>query len=298
MVLSCLLEPLRAARDITRHPVTWTICTPNDQPVRSSSGLLISPDTSTHKTPRSDLLIVVASTGYRSHVTAPTMRVLHHLATRADRVIAADSAAWLLAHAGWLAGRRATIHWQEQADFAEAFPNIDVTADQFVEGARFITCGGASTALDLMLTLIAARFGAAVAFDVSTMFVYDTARRIPASARAPGRLVGKGSASVLQALSKMIATIDAPVPLAQIAKAAGVSSRNLSRVFLAQVQMPPGQYYLSLRLSRARELSAITRLSQREIALKCGFSGPAALGKAFTKHFGHSLGKARPRLRG
>jgi AraC family transcriptional regulator, carnitine catabolism transcriptional activator len=38
-----------------------------------------------------------------------------------------DTGAWLLAAAGLLAGRRATIHWDEMTAMAERFPEVEVT---------------------------------------------------------------------------------------------------------------------------------------------------------------------------
>ena len=44
MVLSCLLEPLRAVRDQAGIDIRWQVLTPTGGPVRSSSGLSVVPD--------------------------------------------------------------------------------------------------------------------------------------------------------------------------------------------------------------------------------------------------------------
>jgi transcriptional regulator GlxA family with amidase domain len=61
MVLSCLLEPLRAVRDQAQIDIRWQVLTPDGQPVRSSSGLSIAPYPETAEP--FDMLVVVAGYG-------------------------------------------------------------------------------------------------------------------------------------------------------------------------------------------------------------------------------------------
>ena len=74
-----------------------------------------------------------------------------------------------------LAGRRATTHWEDLEEFAARHPEATVVADRYVIDGRIVTAGGASPAFDLVLHLIRSRFGAAVALDVASVFVYDEA---------------------------------------------------------------------------------------------------------------------------
>ena len=59
--------------------------------------------------------------------------------------------------AGLLDGRRATTHWEDLEDFAARFPNVDVQPDRFVVDEPVFTTGGATPALDCLLSLIRAR---------------------------------------------------------------------------------------------------------------------------------------------
>ncbi len=293
MVLSCLLEPLRAVRDQARIDIRWQIRTQGDQPVRSSSGLLVAPD------PQAgggfDVLIVVAGYGYRDHAGAAGLRQLSALARHGRIVIGADTGPWLLAAAGLLAGQRATLHWSLLPEFAEAFPDVQVEPAAHVRQGRVWTCGGASGALDLMLAFIADQFGQANAFIASTMFLHDADRP-----NAQGRLrhlTGKGTARLRQIISLMVDTIEDPLPLPALASRCGLSPSKLDRMFRAEVGMPPGRYFQMLRLSRAQELASTTDLALRDIALRCGYADAPALGKAFRRAHGHSLrrtGRATP----
>jgi transcriptional regulator GlxA family with amidase domain len=292
MVLACLLEPLRALRDQGRVEVDWTVVTVDDASACSSSGLRITPDSPCSAVERVDLLVVVAGYGYPRHAGRRNARILGHLARRAETVLGADTAAWLLASAGLLTEGRATVHWQVLSELAEAFPQLDVVHDRFVMEGRVWTCGGASTALDLMLQLIGGRFGPASAFDVSTLFLHDAARQ-EATSRGPARLSGKSSTKLSAILRDIATHIETPLPLNELAKRSGLATRSLYRLFLTELGMPPGQYYQLLRLSRARELAVETDLNLSEIAMRCGFSSASSLSKSFRKAFGYPIGKTR-----
>ncbi|GLS31055.1 Transcriptional regulator GlxA family, contains an amidase domain and an AraC-type DNA-binding HTH domain [Mesorhizobium albiziae] len=295
MVLACALEPLRAVHDLIGG-VSWQILTLTNESAVSSSGLKIAPDLPLQNASRSDLLVVVAGYGFREQAVSATSQKLQMLARRADTIIAADTAPWLLGKAGLLGGSAATLHWQALAEFEESFPDIAVSHSRFVMSGRFWTCGSASTTLDLMLEMIKGRFGAAIAFDVSALFVHD-AERLVASSHGSGRLMAKGSPQLRNAIVRMIETIEAPERLHQIAAFVNVSLRTLNRLFLDEVGLPPGKYYQFLRLARARDLAANTNLTQGDIALRTGFSGPSVLSRAFSTHFGYSIGKNSRGLR-
>ncbi|MEY8843183.1 AraC family transcriptional regulator, partial [Cribrihabitans sp. XS_ASV171] len=188
MVLACLLEPLRVVRDEHGAAITWTILTPQDGPVRSSSGLALAPDCTIAQAMACDLLIVVGGDRFRQETGQVATRRALALARKASTVIAADTGAWLLASAGYLEGRQATLHWQLLEEFAERFPKVNRVAAPFASDGKWLTCGSAAGAMELVLQEITQRFGAAARFDAASMFL-----NAPRLARAPdGGLDGLG----------------------------------------------------------------------------------------------------------
>ncbi|MDQ7777533.1 GlxA family transcriptional regulator [Paracoccus aminovorans] len=285
MVLSCLLEPLRAVRDQAGIDIRWQVMTPDGGPVRSSSGLSVAPDEAA--VAEFELLVVVAGYGYRDHAGGAGPRRILALARQSRIVIGADSGPWLLAAAGLLRGRRATLHWSLLGEFAEAFPEVQADPAPYVMADRFWSCGGAAGALDLILAFIARRFGQANAFVASSMFLHDAGRG-EAGPALPG-LPRKGTARLRQAMNLMIGSIETPMPLPEIAARCGVSLSKLDRLFRAETGMAPGRYFQMLRLSQARELAASTGLGLREIALRCGYCDAASLSKAYRRAHGHPI---------
>ena len=82
--------------------------------------------------------------------------------------------------------------------------------------------------------------------------------------------------------------------LEELARLNEVTVRQLERLFHKYLQRTPSQYYLELRLSRARELLLRSDVQVREVALACGFSSPAHFSKSYSRFFGLSpLGERR-----
>lgn len=292
MVLACALEPLRAVRDQREGSVSWSILTHDGQAVRSSSGLCMASDGSLDEAGRADVLIVISGYGYREHASPVITRRIRRLARLTETVIGVDAGAWLLAAAGLLKGKEATIHWQSEASFADAFPSVRLKPDRYVRDGQVWTGGGASTVLDLMTVLIEERFGDAMAFNVSMLFLHDSARQF-SNGRGPGHLNGPETAELHAAINCMVATIEKPESLDYIADVAGLSLRTMHRQFMARLGMSPGRYYQSLRLARAKDLAETTDLTVQQLAVLTGFSMPATLSRAYRAHFGTTIRRMR-----
>ena len=148
--------------------------------------------------------------------------------------------------------------------------------------------GRAATGLDLILAYVRDRFGPAAAFEAETMFLHDSARQASDPHFGPG-LRGSRSDRLRKVVARMAATMDAPQPLAELARTANLSERSLNRMFQRELGQSPARYMQSLRLARARDLACHTDLGLDQIALRCGFSGAPALTRAFRHRTGRSI---------
>ncbi|MCZ0963811.1 GlxA family transcriptional regulator [Paracoccus benzoatiresistens] len=293
MVLSCLLEPLRAVRDQGQADLHWQVLTADGNSVRSSSGLLVAPDGGARGA--FDLLIVVSGYGFRDHARGNGLRHVLALSRRSLIVVGADTGAWLLAAAGLLSGQRATIHWSLVPEFAEAFPNVQVGALPSVMEGRVWSCGDASAALELILDLIEKRFGKGSAFLASSMFLHEADHSSGGSRAGTLWPARKAPARLHQVIDLMVEKIEMPIPIAQIAAQSGFSLSSMERQFRAETGMSPGRYFQMLRLTRARDLVLGTDLDFRSIALRCGYANASALGKAYKSAFACPIRQLRRR---
>ncbi len=258
----------------------WRFLGLTTQTLRSSSGLPVTPEArlSDHQ---GDWLLILPSYDFEQHANPTTSRALRAAAKRHRRLIALDMGAWLLAEAGLLNGRRATLHWDELDRFAEAFPDVQVSEDRVVEDGAVLSCGGASTAFDLMMAQIAASHGPMLRLEVAALFMQDT-RAVPAE--PPRRRTD--DTVVEAAMALMRRNIEAPLPVAAIARRLGMSPRALERHFAAALGQGPAGFYRALRLDAARRLVEQSALSVAEIATRTGYEDPAALTRAYRRSFG------------
>ncbi len=289
--LANTVEPLRAANALVgRKAYVWQFLTLDGGAVFSSSGMQVEPQGALRDHPKGELLILVPSYGFRSLATAQCLAALRNAVAGYEQVVAMDTGSWLLAKAGLLNGRKATIHWQELHGFAEEFPETQVLRERFVIDRDLITCGGAMAAFDVVSTLIGQHFGEALRLEVSWMFMHEgSVANIPATLPTPR------TTAVQRAITLMQENLENPLAIDVIARKVGRTQRSLEILFRKELGAPPRTVYRRIRLLTARKLVDETGLPVMEIALRCGYVNPSAMTRAFSQEFGLTPRDARGR---
>lgn len=281
--LANTVEPLRAANTLAgRQIYAWRYLTLSGASATSSAGMEVNPHDQLQHC-RGDMLIAMPSYRYRPLATQTARKSLRAAATRYTVMAGFDAGAWLLAAAGLLDGRRATIHWEELAAFTEDFPQIDVQRLRHVQDGNRITCTGALAAFDLMMDLIGQTHGQALRLEVAALFMS------PEVAETQSAVVGSGSArsrSVARALGLMQSNIEQPLSILTIARQIGRSRKDLEQRMKAQLGATPQAIYRRLRLIQARKLVLETDLNISEVALRSGYEDPSAMTRAYREEFG------------
>lgn len=192
-----------------------------------------------------------------------------------------------LAQLGLLDGYRAAVHWRWQDDFAERFPKVIATSHLFDwDRDRLTACGGLAV-LDLLLAVLARDHGAELAGAVSEELVVERIREGGERQRVPlQNRLGSSHPKLTQAVLLMEANIEEPLTTDEIAQHVCVSRRQLERIFKQYLNRVPSQYYLELRLNKARQLLMQTSKSIIQIGLSCGFSSGPHFSSAYRNFFG------------
>ena len=281
LCLANCIEPLRAANALAPRPAfDWTLCSLDGGPSRSSSGIEIVPECAVAEIADLDYLFILASYDHDTHDTSQTRRKLRDAARRAKFIVGLDAGPWLLASAGLLDGRRATIHWDLLDAFTERFVDVEAEQARIVRDEAITTCAGAMSALDLTLDLIADHLGMASRLDVEALFLHGEPPVGQANTpQEPDPLVRRG-------LQMMRDTVEKPLTLQELAKCLSCQSRTLDRRFRTRLGASPGQVYRHLRLAAARKLIENSRLGVAEIAVRCGYDSPAAMTRAIRRQYG------------
>jgi len=260
------------------------LLTMDDLPLVTASGLrLVGGRQWTQAAARIDTLLLIAGSELDSSL-APELRAwLRESADRVRRIGSVCSGAFALAAAGILDGRRATTHWKLADKLARRYPRVSVDADKiFVQDGNVWTSAGVSTGADLALAMVEEDHGHAVALDVARHMVLFL-RRSGGQSQFSTQLAAQ--AADLQPIRELIAWIsdhlDADLSVHALAKRAGMSDRNFSRVFSRQVGTTPARFVASLRLQAAKARLEATTDNVETIASRAGFSDGEALRRRF-----------------
>jgi transcriptional regulator GlxA family with amidase domain len=284
------LEPFRAANRISgRELYTWRHVSPDGAPVRASNGIHIVGDDSVGDLIDADLLLVCAGGNPANYKDAKTFRWLRRCARQRIKIVGVSGGSYLLARAGLLDNYRFTIHWEHVPALTEEFPHLDVTGRLYEIDRDRLSCSGGTAALDLMSRLIAIEHGEDLANDVNDWFIHTNVRPGDGPQRAPVRERNAiASPRLVHALETMEANIEQPLSVLELARRAGVTSRQLERLARQYLDRSIAAHYLELRLRRARLLLLQSPLPILEVAIATGFVSSSHFARAFKKRFGFS----------
>jgi len=293
------LEALRMAnRLIGREVYEWSLVSLDGTTVEASSGLSLAPTGALDKVQKAEIVFVCGGINVREAVTAPLLTALRRLADRQVALGALCTGGYALAKAGLLDGYRATLHWENLSALREEFPRVKISDQLFsIDRDRF-TCSGGTAPLDLMCHLIERRLGPKISQLVSEQFILDRVRKDTDQQYVPLRAqIGISHRGLIRVAHLMEQNIEKPLSLEAIAKASGLSRRQIERLFKRDLNCVPKRYYLEMRLKRARELLLQTAMPITEITAACGFQSPPHFSKCYRNQFGYPPSAERKVLR-
>ena len=260
-----------------------TTCSPDGQPVRTTSGFQLVPASRPSALRRADTIVVP---GYAAILDPPPEEVLSAIraaAERGTRLMSICTGAFALAHAGALDGRRATTHWAWAGEMAKRFPAVEVEPDAlFVDEGEVLTSAGLSAGIDLSLHVIRRDFGVAAGERVARHMVAPPHREGgQAQFFRPEPPSGGGSLEPTRRWA--LERLAEPLDVAAMSRHAGVSPRTFARRFREETGTTPLQWLLAQRVLEARRLLEESGLPIEEVACRSGFGTAASLRDHFRR---------------
>ncbi len=290
MAFAAAIEPLRAANRLSGQDLfRWLLLSSDGQPVTASNGVQVNVDRSLAEPMPVDMLVACAGINTDAHCQPELLRGLRAWARQARLLGGVCTGSVVLARAGLLDGYRCTIHWEDLSSFAENFNNLEITGRLYeVDRDRF-TCSGGIAPLDMMISMIAKDCGRDLAARAAELMIHHMARE----AHEPQRLslierTGVHHPKLLRVIEQMEEAIDIPRRLEDLAAGAGLSPRQMERLFQLHFGRTPKRYYLDLRLARARHLLLHTSMPITQVGLATGFSSAAHFIRAYRFVFGRT----------
>lgn len=234
----------------------------------------------------SDLLLVAGGPRVPEYrPDAAFMNWLNERAHGAAKFGAVCNGVFLLGHAGLLAGREVTTHWDHAERLARQFPELNVRPDKiFVRDGNLFTCGGVTAGIDLCLALVAEDWGHELAVKVAKRLIVYIRREGGQSQYSPYLAVGPGEDSLVAKVLKYVTDhISDALTIEEIADAVGVSRRTFSRAFAKHANVTPSVFVEQVRIDFARKLLEETDVPLKTVAFRCGFSNATQMRMIFSR---------------
>ena len=241
-----------------------------------------------------DCAIVPALAAWDAHVPDGLVEALRAAYRRGALVVGLCTGAFALGAAGLLDNRDATTHWMYTRELAEQNPLARVDRDVLWAGDKqVLTSAGTASGLDLCLEIVRRDRGAAIANDVARRMVtapHRTGGQSQFVAWATPPTSDRGLAPTLDwALEHLHEEIGSD----ELARAAHVSVRTLSRRFRDSLGTSPAEWILEQRVRRCQELLETTSFPLTQVTAMAGFSSPSTMRAHFTRLVGTSPSEYR-----
>lgn len=235
-----------------------------------------------------DIVIVSSSWTPDQHGTPAIFAALRHAARNKAMIGGIDTGAFVLAQAGLLDGRRATVHYEHMDAFQELYPDTELSENLCVFDNDRVTCCGGVAAVDFALRIVERLYGSALA-NAAARYVFHPELRGQGAPQNPKALepIGVGVPELVKrAIKVMEENLEDPLPIPEICEIVAISHRQLDRLFAKFLHKTPALYYRDIRLDRARGLVTQTNLAMSEIAVASGFASQVHFSRAYRDRFG------------
>jgi len=282
------IEPLRLANRMGgKELYKWTVSSADASPeVKCSNYSVIKVNGNLPEINRQDTIIVCGGTNVRDNTTNLLLSWLRKQSRKGIGIGGLCTAAYTLAKAGLLSDKKCTIHWENREAFLEEFPGIELSNRVYTIDKNIFCAAGGTASTDLILCLISNDHGPELSNLVADQMIYSSIRtdRDDQRLSIPTR-IGVRNPKLENVIQKMEQNLEEPISPSILAKDAGMSARQLERLFRRYLLRSPKKYYMELRLQKARSLLLQTNMSVINVALACGFTSPSHFSKCYRSYF-------------
>jgi transcriptional regulator GlxA family with amidase domain len=275
-----------------RAPYTVdVVTTTRDLRIAGESGLaLLAHRHYRDRAMRPDSVLVICGVSARRTRDRDLLRWLEKAAATSERLGAVCVGAFLLAQAGILDGRRATVHWRFTRELQDRHPRVAVDPrPTWLRDGNVYTSAGITAGIDLALAWVEEDLGTAAALAVARELVLFLRRPEGQDQLSVSLQAQAAQAKPIQALQVWMAEhLARPLSVGLLARRAAMSARNFARVFAQQTGTTPARYLRLLRVEAARRELEQTDRSLGEVATAAGLGSADVMRRLFQKALGTS----------
>lgn len=280
------VEVLHRVADAS-HPYETVMISPHGRPVTTSTGITLSTTATSAAGPIDTLVVPGSDRLVDRPIDDELLRAARYLADSATRVASVCTGAFVLAELGLLDGHRATTHWRHARTLARRYPHIHVVSDALhIWDSRYITSAGISAGIDMALAIAENDHGPDVARSIARELVvfmqrpggqsqFSTALDTPL-ARTP---------ALRSVIESVLTDPTADHSTNALAATAAMSTRQITRLFHAELGTTPARWVERVRLDRAQQL-LLEGHTITAAAYRSGLGSDESLRRAFARNLG------------
>jgi transcriptional regulator GlxA family with amidase domain len=265
----------------------FRVCAEEPGRTRTGAGFVAATSHGLAELAQADTVIVPACAHVRAGVPAALVAAVRRAHRRGARIASICTGAFVLAEAGLLDGRRATVHWMLAGLLAERYPKVTVDpAVLYVDDGDVLTSAGTVAGLDLCLHLVRLDLGAEIANLLARQLVVSPHRPGGQAQFVQTPVPRTDDDSLASLLDWTLAHLDRPLTIADLARRQHLTPRTLIRRFRAATGTAPLRWLTTQRVRRACSLLESTNEPPARVAELCGLGAEANLRHHFARLVG------------
>lgn len=285
--------------DTRRRHFDVRVCAAAPGPLRTSAGFGIDTAYGLEQLAQADIVVMPSWRHPDETPPAALLDALRLAHANGAQMVGLCLGAFVLAAAGILDGRPASVHHQWAAALAARYPKVAVDSHVlYIDDGDVVTSAGTAAGIDCCLHLLRLRCGAEAASGTADYMVM-AGYRAGSQAQRPAQPLRHGAGADLfrKTLDWALADVSQPHTVAQLAARACMSERTFTRRFRLETGVTVYQWLLDQRLLLAQRLLELGEHTIEVIADRTGFGTSSALRKQFGKQLKMSPSAYRRRHR-
>ncbi|NRP11330.1 HTH-type transcriptional regulator CdhR [Aliiroseovarius sp. xm-m-379] len=290
--LAAILSALNTANDVCGYErFPWQITSDHPGIVHSNGDMMVRAGPSIGEQYLRQVLVVIGGTGSHGGGWMARLRAMQKIKRR---VVLLSGAATEYIKATNPRSHPVTTNWGDVNVLSEGGDYPTLTTHLAEDAGGIMTCAGGGHTLELMVAILSEQLAPQEAAELAAQLMLE-------HVRGPNRDQPKGmshSSNFLEkrlqsAIRLMEETVEHPLKVSELAQKVGVSTRQLERLFLINLDETPAKFYKKIRLKRAQALITDTRMPLIDVALACGFSDSSSLARAYRLEYAKTPNQLR-----
>jgi len=273
----------------------WKVLSYSSHPIRSSSGVEITPTSELIDPTAFDYIVVVGGLLHSGKKISPTLvSYLKKAAEQNVPLVGVCTGSFILARADLMQGYKTCVSWFHHQQFESEFPKLHVYSDSlFINDGARITCAGAAGVMHLAASIIEKHCGKYEASRALRIMLEEFPLTDKAPQPQPFVQTRITNINVHKAILLIERHISTPLSIEEIASRVNLSHRHLERLFQKEIGMSPAEFSIKIRINHARNLLLNTSNQISFIAMECGFLDTSHFSRRFRTEFGKSPSEMR-----